>query len=119
MSSSRRTAEPFIWLGFSAGGMVAALAIPALLFLFGIAIPLGWLDAPDYDKIHGLLTNPLTRLVLLALCGLSLIHFAHRLRFALLDGLQIRRYDPIIATACYGLALVGAAVATWLLVIAT
>ncbi len=34
-----------------------------------------------------------------------LVHAAHRLRFTLHDGLQLHRYDTLIATACSGGAL--------------
>jgi fumarate reductase subunit D len=111
-------AEPFIWLGFSAGGVAAALLIPALLVLFGLAIPLGWLDPPDHADLLRLVTNPLTRVVLIGFSAASLIHFAHRFRFTLIDGLQLRRYDRFIAGGCYGLAFVGAAVAAWLFLFA-
>ena len=37
----RRSAEPFLWLLFSAGGMAAALVLPVLLLMFGLAFPLG------------------------------------------------------------------------------
>jgi fumarate reductase subunit D len=108
------TVEPFVWLGFSAGGMVSALAIPALLFLFGVAFPLGWIDPPDHAHVLAVVTNPLTRLGLLGLCVLSLIHFAHRFRFTLIDGLQLRPYDRLIAGATYGTAVLGSGIATWL-----
>ena len=42
----RRSPEPFLWLLFTAGGMAAALVLPALVLLFGLAFPLGLLDAP-------------------------------------------------------------------------
>ena len=45
MSKSKRSNEPFLWLLFSAGGVVAAILIPVHLLLFGIAFPLGWLPA--------------------------------------------------------------------------
>ena len=54
----RRTPEPFLWLLFSAGGMVAALVLPVLLFLFGVAFPLGLLDAPDHAAPAGARTEP-------------------------------------------------------------
>jgi succinate dehydrogenase subunit D len=111
----KQSVEPFVWLGFSAGGMIAALMVPALLFLFGLAFPLGWIDPPDYAHILAVVRHPLTRLVLLGLCVLSLIHFAHRFRFTLLDGLQLRRYDHLIAMGTYGLALVGSGLAGWIL----
>jgi fumarate reductase subunit D len=109
------TAEPFVWLLFTSGGMVAALVLPVLVFLFGVAIPLGWLDRPDYDHLRAVLSNPLSRLGLLAVCALSLVHAAHRIRFTLQDGLQLKRYEGLIATVCYGGALAGSAVAAYLL----
>jgi fumarate reductase subunit D len=112
---ARTTPEPFVWLLFSAGGVVAALVLPVLLVLFGVAIPLGWVDAPDHAHLLAVLRNPLTRIALLGICTLSLVHAAHRLRFTVEHALQLRRYDPIIATVCYGGALAGAAVAVYLL----
>ena len=49
--ASRTATEPFVWLLFSAGGVVAALFLPVLLLLFGVAIPLGWVDAPDHEHL--------------------------------------------------------------------
>ena len=117
-TQERGTAEPFVWLLFSAGGVVAALFLPVLLVLFGVVIPLGLLGAPDYGHMLGLLRNPLTQLGLLAVCALALVHAAHRLRFTVEHALQIRRYDPLIATVCYGGALVGVAAAAYLVFVA-
>src|ERR687890_27376 len=113
---NRTTPEPFVWLLFSAGGVVAALVLPVLLVLFGVAIPLGWVDAPDHGHLLAVLRNPLTRLALIGICGLALVHAAHRLRFTLEHALRLRRYDSIIATVCYGGALVGTAAAAYLMV---
>ena len=57
----RRSARPFLWLLFSAGGMAAALVLPVLLFLFGLAFPLGLLDAPDHAHLLAVVRNPLSR----------------------------------------------------------
>jgi fumarate reductase subunit D len=114
----RGTAEPFVWLLFSAGGVVAALFLPVLLVMFGVAIPLGLLNASDYGHMLGVLRNPWTELGLLGICALTLVHAAHRLRFTVEHMLQIRRYDPLIAAVCYGGALVGAAAAGYLLFVA-
>ena len=111
----RTTAEPFVWLLFSAGGVVAALVLPVLLVLFGVAIPLGWLDPPSHADLLAVLRNPLTKLALIGICALALVHAAHRLRFTVEHGLQLRRYDGIIATACYGGALLGIVAAAYLL----
>jgi fumarate reductase subunit D len=112
---AKRTVEPFVWLLFSGGGMVAALALPALLVLFAFALPLGWITAPDHADLLALFRHPLTRLALLGISALALVHGAHRFRFTLQDGLQLHRYDRLIATACYGAALIGAAWAAYLL----
>src|SRR5215470_8403696 len=69
---------PLLWLLFSAGGTVAALLFPVHLFLTGLAFPLGWLEAPDYDHLHRLLTHPVIRLYLFVLISLPLFHCAHR-----------------------------------------
>jgi fumarate reductase subunit D len=115
---NRTTPEPFVWLLFSGGGMVAALALPVLVALFGVAIPLGWVDAPSYAHMVALLRNPFTRLGFIAVCGLALVHAAHRLRFTAEHALRLRRYDPVIATVCYGGALLGTAVAAYLVLFA-
>jgi fumarate reductase subunit D len=110
----KRSNEPVLWLLFSAGGVVAAMVIPILLFLFGIAFPLGWLQAPTYDSLLALASNPLTRLFLAVVCTLSLFHWAHRFRFTLYDGLQIKHLNELINTFCYGGAIVGSIVAVYL-----
>jgi fumarate reductase subunit D len=118
VTAPKRTAEPFVWLLFSGGGVVAALTLPALLVLFAVVFPLGWLGPPDHAGLLGLLRNPLVRLGLLAICALSLVHAAHRLRFTLRDGLQLQRHDLAVAGACYGGALVVTAAAAYLLLAA-
>ncbi|HEY7485012.1 MAG TPA: fumarate reductase subunit FrdD [Streptosporangiaceae bacterium] len=113
---AKQRAEPFLWLLFSAGGVVAALFIPALLLLFGIVFPLGWITAPDYDHMHTVMTNPLTRIVLLGVCVLALFHWAHRFRYTLYEGLQLKHLGLVITVFCYGGAIVGSVVAGYLLV---
>ena len=46
---TKRSNEPFLWSLFSSGGMIAALLVPVLLFLFGLAIPLDWIEAPSRE----------------------------------------------------------------------
>ena len=112
---AKRHAEPLLWGLFSAGGGLAALCIPVHLFLFGLAFPLGWLPAPSYDHLAALLRLPTTRLYLFVLCSLPLFHWAHRFRFTLYDGLQIKHLNEVITVFCYGGAILGTAVAGWLL----
>ena len=55
------TPEPLLWMLFSAGGVLSAMLMPILVFLFGIAFPLGWLAPPSHEQMLRVLTNPLTR----------------------------------------------------------
>ena len=111
----KRSNEPFLWLLFSAGGVVSALLMPVHLLLFGLAFPLGWLDGPGRERLLELLRHPLTRVYLMVLCSLPLFHWAHRFRFTLYDGLQIKHLNELINVFCYGGAVVGTAVAGYLL----
>lgn len=111
---AKRSNEPFLWTLFSAGGVVSALVVPILLFLFGLAFPLGWLDAPSYETVLALAQLPLTRIFLFVLCSLSLFHWAHRFRFTLYDGLQVKHLNEVIDVLCYGGAIVGTALAAYL-----
>jgi fumarate reductase subunit D len=111
----KRPIEPLLWLAFSAGGVAAALVIPAVVALFGLAFPLGWLTPPDHASLLALFRHPLTRIGTFAFCLLALIHAAHRFRYTLYDGLQIKHLNELINPFCYGGALVLSAVAGYLL----
>ena len=58
-----------------------------------------------------MLSNPLTRLALVALAVLSLFHWAHRFRHTLYDGLQIKHLNEVIALVSYGVAVAGSVAA--------
>ena len=111
----RMTIEPLLWVLFSAGGVLAALLIPVLLLLFGVAVPLGWLAPPSYGHLLAVLGHPVTRVTLFLLCTLALFHWAHRFRYTLYDGLQIKHLNEVINFLCYGGAVAGTAAAGYLL----
>lgn len=111
----RRHPEPLLWMLFSAGGIASAMLLPVIALLFGVAFPLGWLEAPAYERMVRLLANPLTRLVVFGLCVLSLFHWAHRFRHTLYDGLQIKHLNEVIALVSYGVAVAGSVIAAMLL----
>jgi fumarate reductase subunit D len=111
----RQSNEAFFWMLFSAGGVVAALLIPVHLFLFGLAFPLGWIQPPTYEHLLALVRLPVTRIYLFVLCSLPLFHWAHRFRYTLYDGLQVKHLNEVIFTLCYGGAVVGTVVAGYLL----
>ena len=112
---SKRSIEPLLWLLFSAGGVLAALVIPIVLFLFGLAFPLGWITPPDHEHLLAVLRHPLTRVGVFSLVMLSLFHWAHRFRYTLYDGLQIKHLNELINLLCYGGAVVGSVAAAYLL----
>jgi succinate dehydrogenase subunit D len=107
--------EPLLWILFSAGGVVAAFLIPIHLFILGIAAPLGLLQSTEYPTARDILAHPLVRLYLFVLCSVPLFHAAHRIRYTLYDGLQIKHLNEVIAVACYGGAVIGTLIASYLL----
>ncbi len=111
---AKPTLEPYLWLLFSAGGVVAALVIPVLLLLFGLAVPLGWLSPPSHAHMLAVLGHPLSRVTIFVSCTLLLFHSAHRVRFTLYDGLQIKHLNELIVLVLYGAVLVGIVAAGYL-----
>jgi fumarate reductase subunit D len=102
--TSKKRIEPLLWLAFSAGGVAAATFLPVLAFLFTLAFPLGWIDPPSHDRMVALLGHPVTFLVLLGLFPVMLVHAAHRFRYTLYDGLQVK-HRIAVGLLCYGTAL--------------
>lgn len=111
--AKRVTLEPLLWLLFSAGGVVAALVIPVLLALFGLAFPLG-LSPPSHEHMLAVLGHPLSRVTIFVSCTLLLFHAAHRVRFTLYDALQIKHMQELVVLLVYGAVLVGTAAAAYL-----
>jgi fumarate reductase subunit D len=107
--------EPLLWILFSAGGVVAAFLVPVHLFVQGLAFPLGLAKMPEYSTVAAFVAHPLVRLYLFVLCSVPLFHAAHRIRYTLYDGLQIKHLNEVIAVCCYGAAVVGTLVAGYLL----
>ena len=107
---TKRRVTPLVWMTFSAGGVTAAMFLPVLAFLFALAFPLGWVTPPSHADLLDLLQNPLTFLVLLGIFSVMLVHAAHRFRYTLYDGLQLK-WKWQIAVLCYGGAMAGAGAA--------
>ena len=76
-------------------GMAGAAGLRSHLALVSTSVSLGW--------------------YLFVLCSLPLFHWAHRFRFTLYDGLQIKHLNEVINIFCYGGAVSGTAMAGYLL----
>jgi fumarate reductase subunit D len=102
-----RSNKPLVWSLFAGGGMFSAFVTPVMIFITGIAVPLGLLspDTLAYDRILALAQNPVGKLTLFVVIFLPLWHAAHRLRMTLHDlGVPGARATMF---ACYGLATLG------------
>ncbi len=101
----RRSHAPLFWLPFAAGGMVAALSGPALVFITGIAVPLGWTLSPDllsYPHVLSLARNGWARGLVFMLIALYAWHAMHRIFHSLHDlGFRTGATAKLV---CYGLA---------------
>jgi fumarate reductase subunit D len=80
-------AHLFWWFMFAQGGVLAAILIPVHILVQGILGPLGIVPVVDrhYDTWISILGNPIVKLYLLVLISLPFFHFAHRLRYLLVD----------------------------------
>jgi fumarate reductase subunit D len=104
-----RSTDPLWWLLLSAGGVVTALLTPITIVLTGIAVPAGWLSE---DSLLELARHPVGGLYLFVLVSMSLFHWAHRFRYALVDlGLAVLGRQ---AWLFYGAAIVGTLLGGWL-----
>ncbi|WOF24401.1 hypothetical protein N8K70_06970 [Microbacterium betulae] len=113
-----RTAEPVRWALFGAGGMVSVFAMPVLLLVLGILMPLGAFGGSDgvLAKVGGLLTHPFVVLVVCAGLAVVLWHCCHRIVHGLHD---LKVHPPkIVEAAIYAFAVAVPVVALALCLIA-
>lgn len=87
--------------------MFSAFVTPVMIYITGIAVPLGLLsaDALAYDQILAMARNPVGKIALFLVVFLPLWHAAHRLRMTLHD-LGIPSAG-VVLFACYGTAALG------------
>ena len=93
-SSRPALSHLFWWFMFAQGGVLAAVLLPVHVLLQGILGPLGIVNVAEPNNT-GLIGNPIVKLYLLVLIALPFFHFAHRLRYLLVDlGLPAARSAP-------------------------
>jgi fumarate reductase subunit D len=102
----KRSNAPLLWLPFGAGGLLAALLGPMLVFITGIAVPLGWPLRPDglsYARVHALAQHGWGKGFLFLLVALFAWHAVHRIFHSLHDlGIHAGVAGKLL---CYGAAL--------------
>lgn len=109
MDRLKRSNKPIFWSLFGAGGMLSALVGPALVFITGIAVPLGLMQV-DYE---GIARHPAGKLALLLVIGLFLFHGCHRMYHCLHDfGIHV---GPGLKALFHGFAAAGTLAAALLL----
>jgi fumarate reductase subunit D len=107
----------FWWFMFAQGGGLAALVLPVHILVQGVLGPLGIVPVVDrhYDTWISILGNPIVKLYLLVLIALPFFHFAHRLRYLLVDlGVPAAKSVPA-QVIFYGGAVAVTLVAVWVL----
>jgi fumarate reductase subunit D len=108
----KRSNAPIFWSLFGAGGMVSALIGPMLVFITGIAVPLGLLlprDTMSYPRMLAFAQHWAGKGFLFMVIALFLWHAAHRIFHSLHDlGM---RTGIAAKLACYGVALTATVVA--------
>jgi fumarate reductase subunit D len=110
-------AHLFWWFMFSQGGVVAALLIPVHILVQGILGPLRIVPVVDrhYDTWISILGNPIVKLYLLVLISLPFFHFAHRLRYLLVDLGVPAAKSTVAQVMFYGGAILVSVVAIYVL----
>ena len=102
----RRSNAPVFWLLFGAGGMLCALLGPVLVFITGLAVPLGWpltADAMAYPRMLALAQSVPGKGALFVVIALFAWHAAHRIFHSLHDvGIPNGTGAKLL---CYGTAL--------------
>ena len=110
----KRSNEPIFWSLFGAGGMLAALIGPALVFITGIGVPFGLIFAPDtmsYAHMLAFAQNWVGKIFLFAVVSLFLWQAAHRIAILVHDfGVHA---VTMVKLVCYGFAFVGTLVVAY------
>lgn len=123
---AKATGETIWWSLFAAGGVVAALLMPALILTTGILLPFADAQAfggieflknvtsPGYPALYAVTFNLVGRLVLFVAISMTFIHCAHRIVHTSKD-LGLHAAHGLVALLFYGGAIAGAGFAVWVI----
>ncbi len=108
----KRSNAPIFWALFGAGGALAALVGPVLVFITGIVTPVGiWMpqSALSYERVLAFSQHWAGKAALFLVVSLFFWHAAHRIFHSLHDvGIHAGALAKLL---CYGGALLGTVVA--------
>jgi fumarate reductase subunit D len=110
-----RSNKPIVWSLFAAGGTFAAFVTPVMIVVTGLALSFGLLpqEALSYERLSGLIENPIAKAIVFLTIFLPAWHAAHRLRITAHDfGI---RADGLVMMICYGLASVATVITAYAL----
>ena len=103
----KRSNAPIFWGLFGAGGMLSALFGPVLVFITGVAVPLGFLlpsGTMSYPKVLAFAQNFIGKGFIFAVIALFLWFAAHRVYHSLHE---VGIHPGLLAKLlCYGSAFV-------------
>jgi fumarate reductase subunit D len=88
MARVKRSHAPVFWLLFGAGGMLSALLGTALVFITGLAVPLGWplhADLLSHARVLALAQQGVGKGFLFVVVALFAGHAGHRIVHCLHD----------------------------------
>jgi len=101
----KRSNAPVFWLLFGAGGMLSALLGTMLVFITGLAVPLGWplpADLMGYPRMLSFAQHGAGKAFLFVVVALFAWHAVHRIFHSLHDvGVH---NGPLSKLVCYGAA---------------
>ena len=102
-----RSNAPIFWGLFGAGGMLSALFVPMMIFITGIAVPLGFLlpaGTMSYPKMLAFAQNFIGKGFIFAIIALSLWFAVHRVYHSLHEfGIHAGTGAKVL---CYGVAMI-------------
>ena len=111
MKTRKRSNAPIFWGLFGGGGMLAALFGPMLVFITGIAVPLGLIlpaGTMSYAKMLAFAQNFIGKGFIFAIIAMFLWHAAHRIFHSLHEfGIHAGVFGKMLT---YGVAFVGTVV---------
>jgi fumarate reductase subunit D len=106
VAAMKRSNAPVFWLLFGAGGMLSALLGTALVFITGLAAPLGWAagnGVTSYSRMLAFSQNWIGKGFLFVVVSLFAWHAVHRIFHSLHDvGIPTGTGAKLL---CYGTAI--------------